>query len=604
MREVSGIRETLDSKVENLPTGPGVYLFKDRKQRVIYIGKAKNLRARVHSYFRSEDRIDPKSQYLRREIRDLDYIVTDTEIEALILESSLIKRTQPKLNVRLKDDKAFLHIKLTTREPFPRVFLTRTIRKDGAQYFGPYLPASLARNTIKIINRHFQLRTCNIKIDGSLQRPCLEYYIKRCLAPCVTGLCNESDYSKAVQDVVLLLEGKNEELIQGLSRKMLDASEREEFEVAAFYRDRISLVQDLAEKQKMARGGTDDLDVFAYYREGPRMALQLFTLRKGRVIGKREFFWEDLTFFEPSKFLSQAVQQYYSNATTLPRDIYLPSEIEDQDLILEWLRSRGERGVRIHVPKRGEKLDLLLLVERNAKIAFESRFKIPRSEKIRVLEALQQELGLARLPERIEAFDVSNIQGTETVASTVVCQEGSMSRKQYRRFRIRSVEGADDYASIYEVVFRRYQRQLSESGSLPDLILIDGGKGQLHFAYQALSKLGIDDTPLASIAKREERVFVQGQDEAIILNPQSPMLHLLQEIRDEAHRFAVTYHRKRRTTRDFTSELDKINGIGEKRKKRLLQNFGSVAGVRRATVEELSPFVGRKLAERIKKALP
>jgi len=596
-------RETIVGKLSTLPATPGVYLFKDKNQKVIYIGKAKNLRSRVRSYFRSDGKVNPKNQYLTREIRDLEYIVTDTEVEALILESSLVKRNQPKLNVRLKDDKAFLHIKLTTRERFPRVFLTRTIRNDGARYFGPYLPASLARNTIKIINRHFLLRTCSIKIDGNLQRPCLEYYIKRCLAPCVRGLCDRQDYTKAVEDVVLLLEGKNNQLINRLSHKMLEASEREEFEAAAFYRDRILLVKELSERQKMAVGDIDDLDVFAYYREGPRVALQLFTMRSGRVVGKREFFWENLAFFDPVKFLKDAVQQYYLSASLVPRRIFLPIEIEDQNLILEWLQGRSDRKVNIHVPKRGEKLDLLLLVEKNAKIAFESRFKIPRSEKKKVLESLQRELGLPKLPRRIEAFDVSNIQGVETVASAVVCKEGLMSPKHYRRFRIKSVKGPDDYASIYEVVHRRYKRQLSESKPLPDLVLIDGGKGQLHFAYQALSKLGIDDTPLASIAKREELVFVQGQEESIALDRQSPMLHLLQEIRDEAHRFAVTYHRKRRSARDFASELDSIPGIGEKRKKRLLQNFGSVAGVRRASVEELTPFVGGRLAERIKNSL-
>ncbi|MGW8179098.1 MAG: excinuclease ABC subunit UvrC, partial [bacterium] len=393
----------------NLPADPGVYLFKDAERSIIYIGKAKNLRSRVRSYFRQDVQIDPKSQYLRREVRDLDYIVTDTEIEALILESSLVKRNQPKLNVRLKDDKSFLHIKLTTGERFPRVLLTRKIRNDGARYFGPYLPASLARNTIKIINRHFLLRTCSIKINGNLRRPCLEYYIKRCLAPCVAGMCSKRDYARAVQDVVLLLEGKNGQLIKSLSQKMNEASEREEFEAAAFYRDRIGLVRDLAEKQKMAVGNGEDLDVFAYYREGPRLALQLFTLRKGKVVGKREFYWEDLQFLAPSKFLSDALQQYYLNALKVPRRIYLPFEIEDQALILEWLQSRSTGRVQIHVPKRGERLDLLLLVERNAKIAFESRFRIPKSEKAKVLEALQQELELPKLPERIEAFDISHV---------------------------------------------------------------------------------------------------------------------------------------------------------------------------------------------------
>ena len=600
--------EDLQARIRSLPNDPGVYLFKDRRRRVIYSGKAKDLRARVRSYFTRESSIDPRTRHLRREITSLDYIVTDSEVEALILESSLVKSKQPRYNVRLKDDKAFLHIKLTTGERFPRVLLTRRIRDDGSRYFGPYLPASLARNTIKIINRHFLLRTCNIKVDGSLERPCLEYYIDRCLAPCVSGLCGDEEYSRAVQEVIMLLEGKNEQLVNRLSEKMMEASSKEEFEAAAFYRDRIRLVQELSEKQKMAVGGAEDRDVFAYYREGERLALQLFTLRDGRVVGKREFFWEDLKFFDPGKFLRDAIQQYYSNTTFLPREIYLPLEIEDQDLVLAWMRGLGAKHqprcrVRITVPKRGEKLDLLLLVEKNAKIAFESRFKIPKSEKTKVLESLREELGLAKSPVRIEAFDVSNLHGKESVGSVVVCEDGLMNRKEYRRFRLKTVDGPDDFASIHEIVHRRYKRQISEELDLPNLILIDGGKGQLHAAYQALAKLGVEDTPLASIAKREELVFVQGQDEPVVLDPQSSMLHLLQEIRDEAHRFAITYHRRRRAARDFASELDTIRGIGEKRRKRLLQNFGSVAGVRRASLEELRPFVGDKLALRIKEAL-
>jgi excinuclease ABC subunit C len=597
----------LQAKLAALPGSPGVYLFKDAAGRIIYIGKAKNLRNRVRSYFQSNRTHDPKTRVLSGATRQLDYILTDNEVEALILESTLVKQHQPRFNVRLKDDKAFLHIKLTVNEAYPRVLLTRRIRNDGALYFGPYLPASLARNTIKIINRHFLLRTCSIQIDGSLDRPCLEYYIKRCLAPCVKGLCRRAQYSRAVRDVVLLLQGRNGELIQRLTDSMLEASEKEQFEAAAIFRDRLQLVRSLATRQKMAVMGMEDVDVFAYHRDGPRLALQLFTFRGGRVVGKREFFWEDIEFFQPASFLRDALQQYYLNAGTPPKEIYLPVAIEDQDLIIQWLarkRPHSDRsGVRITAPKRGKKLDFVLLAERNAQIAFDSRFRLLRSETDQILKLLRDELNLPKLPSRIEAFDISNIQGTDPVAALVVCVAGQMKRREYRKFKIKSVSGPDDFASIQEVVHRRYQRLLKRGDQLPDLILIDGGKGQLHAAYQALSQLEIDDTPLASIAKKEELIFVQGHEEAVDLNSSSPALRLTQEIRDEAHRFAVTYHRKRRALRDFSSELDSVPGVGPKRRKRLLQNFGSLSGIRRASVEELTPFVGKKTAEAIRKHL-
>lgn len=593
----------LEARLENLPEKAGVYLFKDSRDRILYIGKAKNLRHRVRSYFQAGRGFDPKTEVLKSRIRDLEFIVTDSEIEALLLESTLVKKHDPRFNVKLKDDKAFLHIKLAVNEPYPRVLLTRRVLHDGALYFGPYLPASLARNTVKIINRHFLLRTCDLNLDGNLDRPCLEYYIKRCLGPCVRGLCTQEEYRRAVDDVILLLEGKNEELIRSLTAKMREASERQHYEAAAFYRDRIHMVRELGEKQKMILSGVNDVDIFAYYREGTRLALQLFTLRSGKIVGKREFYWEDLEFFNPSQFLSDAIRQYYLTAGFVPHEIYLSVAIEDQELIGQWLSEKKGRKVRLAAPQKGEKHDLLLLVEKNAQIAFENRFRILGSAREKLLEDLRRELDLPAIPARVEAFDVSNIQGDETVASLVVCEKGVMKKSEYRKFKIRTVRGADDFASIYEAVHRRYRRLVEEEKSLPDLVLVDGGKGQLHFAYQALSELGIEDIPVASIAKREELIFVQGQDEPIALERTAPALHLIQEIRDEAHRFALTYHRKRRSLRDFTSELDAVEGIGEKRKKRLLRNFGSVARIREATVEELVPFVGEKVARALKEKL-
>ncbi len=600
--------ETVEAKLETLPERPGVYLFKDSHRKVIYIGKAKNLKNRVRSYFQTSRGLDHKTEILTARICDLEYIVTDNEVEALLLESTLVKRHKPKFNINLKDDKSFLHVKLTVNDPYPRVFLTRRVLEDGALYFGPYWPAALARNTIKIVNRHFLLRTCDLKIDGTLDRPCLEYHIKRCLGPCVRGLCNQEKYSRAVKEVIYLLEGKNEELIRILTQRMTEASQKEHYEAAAFYRDRIIVVQDLAKKQKMILTGVDNVDLFAYYREGSRLALQLFTLRNGKVLGKREFYWEDLKFFHPAQFLRDALQQYYLNAGFIPHQIYLPVKIKDQELISDWLSqksagTRKKRKVRIKIPQKGDKHDLLLLVEKNAKIAFETRYKTPKLQKQKLLEALQRELDLTAIPRWIEAFDVSNIQGSDSVASLVVCRDGVMNNHEYRKFKMKMVSGAHDFANIYEAVRRRYRRLLEERQPFPDLILIDGGKGQLHFAYQALSELGIEEIPVASIAKKEEHIFLQGQEDPLILRKTSPQLHLIQEIRDEAHRFALSYHQKRRSLRDFSSELDHISGIGAKRKKRLLRNFGSVRGIGRATVEELTPFVGEKVARAIKEKL-
>jgi excinuclease ABC subunit C len=597
----------LRGKLDNLPTYPGVYLFKDERGKVIYVGKAKRLRSRVRSYFQSSRGQDEKTIRLTESIRDLDYIVTDNEVEALILESSLVKRKKPRFNVHLKDDKSFLHLKLTMNEDYPRVLLTRQIRKDGGQYFGPYLPASLARNSIKIINRHFQLRTCDIEIDGNLDRPCLEYHIKRCLGPCVSGLCSRSEYDQAVQDVVLLLQGRIVPLVRKLKRKMEEASSEQRYEAAAFFRDRLGMVSGLAERQKMVLSGVQDVDVFALHREDSLLALQMFTLRHGKVVGKKEFFWEDLEFFSPREFLRDALQQYYLNSSFVPNEIFLPFEIGDQELVQEWLSTKAERphGGRVHfrVPKRGDKFKLVQLVGRNAKIAFDTRFRILKGHKDNVLGRIQDQFGLADPPRRIEAFDVSTIQGRETVASMVVCLKGQMEPAEYRKFRIRSVEGTDDFASILEAVQRRYSRQVKEGASLPDLILIDGGKGQLHYAFQALSKLGIDHIPLVSLAKKEEHLFLMGEEQPLVLDRRSPVLQLFQVIRDEAHRFAVSYHRKRRELTDFASELDSVLGIGPKRKKELLREFGSLARIKRAERKDLARVVGENLAEVIWKEL-
>ncbi|MBI4456174.1 MAG: excinuclease ABC subunit UvrC [Acidobacteria bacterium] len=596
------VNPDLQIKLQNLPAKPGVYLFRNLEGKIIYIGKAKNLQHRVHSYFRQGRVPDPKTEAMIQEIDDVEFLVTDSELEAFMLESNLVKDNGPKYNVRLKDDKRFLMIKLTVNEAYPRVMLTRRVANDSALYFGPYLPASLARNTIKLINRSFQLRTCDIEIDGKRDRPCLEYHIKRCLGPCVTGLCVPGQYRSAVNDVVLLLQGKNEQLAAKLEQKMMAAAEEARFEAAAFYRDRLNIIRDLARSQRMINNRLDNVDVFGYHREGSRLALQLFTMREGKLLGKKEFFWEGLLSFEPAQFLREATQQFYIVGTFIPTTIYVPEEIEDQELMETWLSERSGQRVHIYVPRRGKKRQLVEFATRNAKIAFDARFRISRSTKIQVLHQLEEALDLPHPPSRIEAFDISNIQGSETVASMVVCVDGVMNKGQYRKFKVRSVSSPDDFASLREVVYRRYRKLLTGEHSLPDLILIDGGKGQLHAAAEALDKLNLD-IPLASIAKREETIFVRGWDDPVELEKTSPVLHLIQEIRDEAHRFAVTYHRKRRSIRDAQSELDSVIGIGEVRKKTLLRYFGSLKRIRDASETELAKVVGPKAARAVKEGL-
>ncbi|PYS93728.1 MAG: excinuclease ABC subunit C [Acidobacteria bacterium] len=598
---------TLEEKLKNLPTAPGVYLHKDEAGKIIYVGKAKNLRNRVRSYFQSGRSTDAKTRELVRRIVDLEFIVTDTEVEALVLESNLIKQHKPRYNVLLKDDKQYPHLKLTINEPFPRVMITRKIQRDGALYFGPFLPASLARRTIDLIHRTFQLRTCDIEIDGKLPRPCLEYHIKRCLGPCVKGLCTPEEYAESVRDVRMFLEGRNRELADEYEARMLKASDEMRFELAAKYRDLRKVVLAVSEQQKMATAADRDVDIFGYYREGARLALQLFTMREGKIVGRREFFWEDLPpdDFDPSKFLSEVLTQYYST-DYVPREVHVPVDFEDRELLEKALTERKGRRVRILDPQRGEKRDMIALVEKNAQIAFEQRFRVLQPDMERVLEELQETLELPRFPARIESFDVSNISGAENVAALVVCENGKINKAEKRHFRIKTVEGANDPASMREAVFRRYRRQLDESKPLPDLVMIDGGKTQLGAAADAMRELDLEAIPMIGVVKPPRRhnevshLLVKGREhDPIYLDPHSTVLRLIQMIRDETHRAAVTYHRKRREIRDFTSELTAIPGVGDKRKTRLLRNFGSITRIAQASIAELTPFVGRQTAEEI-----
>jgi len=597
----------LEEKLKNLPVSPGVYLHKDGGGKIIYVGKAKNLRNRVRSYFQSGRGHDRKTRELVRRIFDLEFIVTDNEVEALVLESNLIKQHKPRYNVLLKDDKQYPHLKLTINEPFPRVMITRRVQRDGALYFGPFLPAALARRTIDLINRTFQLRTCDIEIDGKLPRPCLEYHIKRCLGPCVRELCAPAEYQESVRDVRLFLEGKNKELGDQLEARMAKASEETRYELAAKYRDLRKTVLAISEQQKMMTSPERDVDIFGFYHEGSRLALQLFTMREGKIVGRREFFWEDLPEdeFNSSAFLSDVLTQYYST-DYVPREVHVPSDFEDRELLEKALTERKGRRVRILDPQRGEKRDMIELVEKNAKIAFEQRFRVLKPDMERVLEELQESLELPRFPARIESFDVSNISGAENVAGMVVCENGKMNRAEYRKFRIKTVEGSNDPASMHEAVARRYRRQLDEQKPLPDLVMIDGGKGQLGAAAAAMRDLDLEAIPMIGVVKPPRRhndishLLIKGREhEPVYLDSHSPALRFLQMIRDETHRTAVSYHRKRRELRDFTSELTAIPGVGEKRKNRLLRNLGSIQRVANASVPELSPFVGQKTAEEI-----
>jgi len=591
---------SLEEKLSNLPTQPGCYLYRDKKGKIIYVGKAKNLRNRVRQYFHSDRAGEFKTGDLIARIHDVDLIVTDNEIEALALECNLIKKHKPIFNVLLKDDKQYPHIKITS-ERAPRAMIARKILKDRASYYGPFLPISLAWNTLDLINKQFQLRTCTMEIDGKADRPCLEYHIKRCLGPCVNRLCSIEQYNEAVRDVDLLLQGKTSDLELELKHRMKQASDELRYEAAARYRDQLKTIQKLGEQQKMMVISRDDIDIFGYYREGALLALSLFTMREGRVVGKREFYWEDIADpFVPSVFIGQALKQYYAAGDYAPGEIYVPVDFEDRKLLEEYLTNQRGRRVHIFAPQRGVKRDLIDLVEKNARLNFDQRFRMQRPDMQKVLDELRDTLELPTLPDRIESFDISNIQGAENAASMVVCEHGAMKKSDYRKFKVRSVEGrADDFQSMYEVVGRRYSRLMRENKPLPDLVLIDGGKGQLAAAARALHELGLEALPAAAIAKREELLFVKGKEEPIRIDHHSPVLRLIQMIRDETHRFAVTYHRQRRTMRDFDSELTSIPGVGDKLKARLLRNFGSLKRVSEASFAELKPFVGSREARRI-----
>jgi excinuclease ABC subunit C len=597
----------LHEKIRTLPTQAGVYLYKNAEGEVIYVGKAKSLRARVRSYFvEGVATGDAKTGSLLREAVDVEYIVVDNEKEALALENNLIKQKKPRFNILLRDDKTYPYVKLTSGERFPRVYVTRRLKKDGSNYYGPFFPANLAYRIVDLIHRSFMVPSCSIDFDRVHPRPCLQYYIKRCLGPCVQGLTTPEAYQEAVRDVKLFLEGRHADLSHSLRARMDASARAEQYESAAKYRDLISTVEQLSEKQRIAAAEGDDADVYGFHFENEMLAVNLFHTRGGKVLDRREFFWDELPEIVPGRpfdagaFFSSLLKQVYIGQQYVPRMIYVPVDFEDRELLEEMLGETRKSRVEIMVPQRGEKRSLIDLVGQNAKQSFDQRFRVLKPAAKIIQESLQDELGLPELPQRSECFDISHIQGAETVASMVVWENGAMKKSDYRKFIIRTVEGVDDFASMREVISRRYGRIQKEKQKMPSLVLIDGGVGQLHAAAQALESLQITNQPLASIAKREEIIYVYGQeDDPIVLDHHSPVLHLVQIVRDEAHRFAVTFHRKRRQMRDRASELMDVPGIGARTTQRLVQHFGSVKAVKEADATALSAVVTRSQAEAI-----
>jgi len=611
----------LHEKIRSLPVQPGVYLYKNAEGEVIYVGKAKNLRARVRSYLLASSQADAKTGSLMREAVDLEYILVGNEREALALENNLIKERMPRFNVLLKDDKSYPYVKLTMGDRFPKVFVTRKLRKDGSAYYGPYFPSSLAYRVVELIHRCFLIPSCKIDLSKYHPRACLQYYIHRCLGPCVQELTTPEIYKNAVRDAQMLLEGRHAELERTLTTRMAAAAEAELFEAAARFRDQISVVHQLQEKQRAATAEmNDDTDVFGYHYEDGSLAINLFHVRAGQIVDRREFFWDELpelleapfaeeeavekpnpnAGFQPGPVFSALLKQLYIDQHYVPRTILVPTEFDDREALASLLTERVGHRIEVAVPQRGEKRSMVDLAAQNAKQSYIQRFRVLEPSRKAIQEALADALMLPELPKRIECFDISHIQGAETVASLVVWEDGKMNKQAYRKFKIKTVEGVDDFASMREVVHRRYRRLQEEKQTMPSLILVDGGPGQLHAAASALESLGLTTQPLASIAKREEIIYVYGsEDEPVVLDRRSPVLHLVQIIRDESHRFAIGYHRQRRSMRDRDSELLNIPGVGQQTRLRLLTHFGSLRDVQQATTDSLAAVVPDKTAEAI-----
>jgi len=646
-------------KIRLLPTKPGVYLYKNAEGEIIYVGKANNLRSRVRSYLLETSQANAKTGSLMREAVDIDYILVANEHEALALENNLIKQRKPRFNILLRDDKTYPYVKLTLADRYPKVFVTRRLRKDGSAYYGPYFPGNLAYRVVELIHRSFLLPSCKVDLSRYHARACLQYYIHRCLGPCVQELTSPELYQQAVRDAQLFLEGRHAELERGLTARMMAAAAAEQFEAAARLRDQLSTVHQLQEKQRIATAEqNDDADVFGYHFEDDGLAINLFHMRGGKIVDRREFFWEDLpdllespanesdqpasyvkgTGLSPSAssggkgkgfspyasnperpgalapegappvaiefnagtVFSALLKQLYIDQNYVPRSVLVPVDFDDRETLTALLAERTGHRVEIAIPQRGEKRSLVDLAGQNAKQSYIQRFRVLEPSRKAIQESLADALMLPELPRRIECFDISHIQGAETVASMVVWEDGKMNKSAYRKFKVMTVLGVDDFASMREVVHRRYKRLKEEERELPSLVLIDGGLGQLHAAAEALESLGFTSQPIASIAKKEEVIYLYGnEEEPIVLDRHSPVLHLVQLIRDESHRFAVGYHRQRRAMRDRDSELLIIPGVGTLTRQRLLSHFGSLRDVQQATADSLASVVPRKTAESI-----
>jgi excinuclease ABC subunit C len=650
-------RMEISEKIRTLPTGAGCYLYKNAEGEVIYVGKAKNLRARVRSYFLAANQLaNAKTGSLMREAVDLEYITVANEREALALENNLIKQRKPRFNILLRDDKTYPYIKLTLGDRHPKVFVTRRLRKDGSAYFGPYCPGNLAHRLVDVIHRSFLIPSCKVDLNRYHPRACLQYYIKRCLGPCVEGFVSTEDYRQAIRDVQLFLEGKPSELEARLTERMAAAAENMQFELAARLRDQLITVSQAQDKQRIASTDDEDADVFGFHYESDMLAVNLFHMRGGKIVDRREMFWEELPelaamdlaqvdadeaeleadlepspmvsapeiqadgeqsdqvsvletvetpVFSAATFFSALLKQMYLDQAYVPKHIYVPVDFPDRALLAEALRERCGSKIEIAAPQRGDKRSLVDLVCQNAKQSYVQRFRVLQPSIQNMQEALQEALTLAEPPERIECFDISHIQGAETVASMVVWEKGAMKKADYRKFQVKTVSGVDDFASMREIIHRRYKRLQEDKKPMPSLVLIDGGLGQLHAAADALEEIGLTTQPLASIAKREEIIYVHGQeDDPVVLDRRSPVLHVIQKIRDESHRFAVTYHRKRREMRDRTSELDEIPGVGAITRQRLLEHFGSVRALKQTAEKNpdaLTAVVNKATAEKIRK---
>ena len=587
-----------------LPPAPGIYQFVGQDGKVLYIGKAKSLRDRVRNYFSNEALTDAKRGGLLSESRAIGNILVNNEKEALALENNLIKQHKPKYNILLRDDKTYPYIKLT-KEKYPRVYVTRRLKKDGSTYFGPYFPGNLAHRLVRFIHRHFKLPSCSIDLTRDHPRPCLEYHIHRCWGPCVSGLVADETYLRAAEDVKAFLGGRRHQLVRDLKERMLKASEDLEFEKAAGLRNLITTVEEITERQRMAAAEGRDIDLFGVHAEPPLVAANIFHVRNGRVVDRREFYWEDAADYDESEFLASLLPQVYLGQRHVPALVRVPRTFDGMAALAELLTENRGAKVEITVPQRGSNKALLDLVVTNARNCFEQRFRVRKPTGVQMAEAWRDALNLPPAEEgeksnnRIECFDISHTQGTEVVASMVVWENGRMKKSAYRKFIV-SRQANDDFAAMREVVRRRYSRLQAEKKAFPLFVLVDGGIGQLHAAAEALEELGAAALPLAAIAKREETLYIFGQEEdPLVLDRFSPILHAVQQIRDEAHRFAITFHRQRRSKRVLHSELLDIPGVGESTARKLLREFGSVAGVRECGFDDLSAAVGRHRAAAI-----